>query len=208
MRNDIGADQDPDDVVSHIPALRAFAWSLCRREQDVDDLVQETLVKAIASYHRYERGTRLRSWLFTILRNTFLTSAQKATRETTGSEDCVSGSAAAPGTQYWSVRGSELRRAILTLPPHYREVLVLVVMLGESYETTAEICGVAMGTVKSRVNRARNLIIAEMEGKELPYDVAPREPTASPGGTATRRVQPLRSHAGRARSVERVQTNR
>jgi len=157
-------DDNPDsfDVMQFVPALRAYAWTLTRRHQDVDDLVQETLTRAIANAHRYRRGTNLRAWLMTIMRNTFLNQIVKTKRERPGDADCVSISAASLGTQEWALRGSETMRAILRLPDHYREMLILVVMLGESYETAGEICGVAMGTVKSRVNRAREMVKEEL----------------------------------------------
>ena len=151
--------QQEVDVVTFIPALRAYAWTLTRSHQDVDDLVQETLMKAIANIHRFERGTNLRAWLMTIMRNSFFNNIAKRKREQTGVADCISGHAWAHGTQEWSMRGGEVKRAILGLPSHYRETLILVVMLGESYETAAQICGVKMGTIKSRVNRARALIM-------------------------------------------------
>lgn len=150
------------DVTGFIPALRAFAWTLCRKDQDVDDLVQETLTKALANFHRFTPGTNLRAWLFTIMRNTFYNAAHKAARERPGDADCVSLDASSPPTQEWSLRGAELWAAIHRLPPHYREVLILVVMLGESYESAAGICGITIGTVKSRVNRARTMVMADL----------------------------------------------
>ena len=164
---DRGPDERADDVVAYVPALRAFAWTLCRRHQEVDDLVQETLVKAIAAFDRYERGTNLRAWLFTIMRNAYYTSGVKMARERPGAADCVSSAPAVPPTQVWSVRGAELWRAIDRLPAHYREILILVVMLGESYDRAARICGVEIGTVKSRVNRARRLVIEELGDNSL-----------------------------------------
>ncbi|HBS98417.1 sigma-70 family RNA polymerase sigma factor [Salipiger marinus] len=156
-----------EDVISYIPALRAYAWTLTRRHQDVDDLVQETLTKAIANVHRFRPGTNLRAWLMTIMRNTFYNEIVKTKRERPGGEDCVSGTASVPSTQEWALRGSELMSAISRLPGHYRETLILVVMLGESYETAADICGVAIGTIKSRVNRARVMVIEEL-GEKVP----------------------------------------
>ena len=161
------ADGQPDDIVAFIPALRAFGWSLCRREQEVDDLVQETLVKGIANFDHYSPGTNLRAWLFTIMRNTWYTNAHKTARERPGAADCVSGSPSVAGTQLWSVRGNELWDAIGRLPPHYREVLILVVMLGESYEDAVRILGFPMGTVKSRVNRARKMVMDELGETKL-----------------------------------------
>ena len=151
--------QVSDDIVSLIPALRAFGWTLTRRHQEVDDLVQETLLKALKAQQRFQPGSNLRAWLFTIMRNTFYTRVKIAARERPGSEDCVANTPWVPPTQDWSVRGNEVMKVIFGLPAHYREMLILVVMLGESYEASAAICNVAVGTVKSRVNRARNMVM-------------------------------------------------
>jgi RNA polymerase sigma factor (sigma-70 family) len=156
-----------DDIVEFIPALRAFARSLARNSTDADDLVQETLLKAIASANRFERGTNLRAWLFTIMRNTFYTRAKQAARERTGTTDCVSGASVSEPTQEWTVRGRELMEAISRLPPQFREMLILVVMLGESYEDSARICNCAIGTVKSRVARARAAVMEDLKEKSL-----------------------------------------
>ncbi|WP_136683629.1 sigma-70 family RNA polymerase sigma factor [Falsirhodobacter xinxiangensis] len=150
------------DVLDLIPALRAYARALCKNAADADDLVQDTLVKALGNIDKFQEGTRLRAWLFTIMRNTFLTNVKVRAREATGGEDCVSGAPVAQATQEWYVRGRELMAAVDRLPPHYREMIILVVMLGESYEVAAEICGCAIGTVKSRVNRARQMIIEDL----------------------------------------------
>jgi RNA polymerase sigma factor (sigma-70 family) len=154
------------DIVHLIPALRAFARSFCRHPSDADDLIQETLVKAIANIDKFEPGTRLKSWLFTIMRNTFYTRIGIANREAPGVEACVSDESAINATQEWAIRGKELERAMDNLPSHYREVLMLVAVLGESYEVAANICDCAVGTVKSRLNRARHQIVLEM-GEDL-----------------------------------------
>lgn len=150
------------DVVALIPALRAFAWSLCRNSAEADDLVQDTLVKALGNLDKYQDGTRLRAWLFTIMRNTFYSRIRSSRRESTGIDDCVAETLTQDATQEWSIRGGEVLRAVADLPPHYRDTLILVVMMGESYEATAEICGCTIGTVKSRVNRARNMVMAAL----------------------------------------------
>lgn len=149
------------EVVELIPALRAFARTFCRSPSDADDLVQETLAKAIANLHRFEPGTKLKSWLFTIMRNTFLTNVAKSRRETTGVEieDPSSGPQA---PQEWSAQVREVRAAIGRLPQAQREVLVLVGMLGVSYEEAARICDCAVGTVKSRLSRARAALLVEL----------------------------------------------
>lgn len=152
-----------DDIVRLVPALRAYAWVLTKSNQDVDDLVQDTLLKAIAKIDSFQPGTNLRAWLITIMRNTFFNQISRAARTRTGAQDCVSTSLSVPATQEWTVRGNELMRAVSRLPVHYREMLILVVMLGESYESAGKICGVAMGTVKSRVNRARAMVVEDLE---------------------------------------------
>ena len=155
------------DVVDMIPSLRAYGRSLCRNTSDADDLVQETLTKALANITRFRPGTNLRAWLYRIMRNSFYNSVKTRTREPTGSEDCVSGLGSVDATQEWALRGVELMAAIGRLPPQFREMIVLVVMLGESYEDAAQICNCAVGTVKSRVNRARQMIIEDLGGDTL-----------------------------------------
>lgn len=154
-----------DDVLAMVPALRAYAWTLTKKQQDVDDLVQDTLVKAIANIDRFERGTNLRAWLMTIMRNTFFNRIKRSKREVTGSIDCVASTPSVPPTQEGALIRNELVEAIMSLPHHYREVLILVVVLGESYEGTAAICGIAVGTVKSRVSRARQMVVDRFEGR-------------------------------------------
>ena len=144
------------EVVELIPALRAFARTFCQRPEEADDLVQETLTKALANLDKFEPGTRLKSWLFTIMRNTFCTRFKKSSRETVGLPEAVTAKLTTEASQEWSVQAEEVRRALNRLPEHHREMLVLIVMLGERYEDAAEICGCAVGTIKSRINRARN----------------------------------------------------
>ena len=97
------------------------------------------------------------------MRNAFYTSAKKSTRERPGLADCVSDSVLVNPVHDSIILHKQVMRAIDRLPTQFREMLILVVMLGESYENAARICGCAVGTVKSRVNRARNLVIAELE---------------------------------------------
>ncbi|WP_375176041.1 sigma-70 family RNA polymerase sigma factor [Pseudooceanicola sp.] len=154
--------EDDFDIIEHIPTLRGFAWALTRRHEDVDDLVQETLTKAIAKSHLYRRGTNLRAWLVTIMRNTFYNDVAKRSRERTGQVDCVSSRPSTKPTQEWSLRGKEMQRVIAEMPAHYREILIFVVMLGGTYEDATEVFGIAMGTVKSRVARARAIVLEEL----------------------------------------------
>jgi RNA polymerase sigma factor (sigma-70 family) len=158
MSNTARAPEQRDDVIDHIPSLRAYALSLTRNRVDADDLLQETLTKAIAKFHLFRPHTNLRAWLITIMRNTFYSQIRIASREPTGNADCVSGSLSVPDTQEWTIRGNEVHKAIMAMPLHYREALIIVGMLGHSYEEAAQICGVALGTIKSRVNRARLML--------------------------------------------------
>lgn len=153
------------EIAAQIPALRAFARTLVRNPFDADDLVQETLAKGIANAHRFQPGTSLKSWLFTILRNTFYTSIKISNREHPGAGGCVSEVCTLLPAQEWAVRGGELRDALDHLPQDQREVLVLIGVLGISYEEAAGICGCAVGTIKSRLNRARNRMLDFLEAE-------------------------------------------
>lgn len=150
------------EVVDLIPALRAFARTFCRNTEDADDLVQETLTKALANLDKFTPGTRLKSWLFTIMRNSFFTRVKKRSRETIGISEAVSAKLTAEASQDWTVQADDVRRALNRLPAHHREILVLIVMLGERYEDAAMICGCAVGTVKSRLSRARQQLRREL----------------------------------------------
>ena len=153
----------PDtEIVKLIPALRAFARTLYRDPTDADDLVQETLMKGLAKIHQFQPGTSMKSWLFTIMRNTFYTEMRVASREAPGAADCAYSRPAVDATQEWSARGHEISSAIQRLSEQQREVLVLIGVIGVSYEEAAEICGCAMGTIKSRLFRARLRLLEEL----------------------------------------------
>lgn len=154
--------EDPDDVLKHVPALRAYARSLTNQHDDADDLVQTTLMKAISNISKFQPGTNLRAWLFTIMRNTFLTELRKQTRERPAILDCASSLPVSDPVHDEHIMGQRLLQAIARLPQHYREILLLVVVIGESYEDAARICDCAIGTVKSRVNRARRMLIEDL----------------------------------------------
>lgn len=150
------------EIVRLIPALRAFARTFHRDPSEADDLVQETLIKGLANIHRFEPGSSLKSWLFTIMRNTFYTRIRIAMREAPGLADCASAWPAIEAPQEWFSRGIELALAIERLPRQQRDVLVLIGVLGVSYEEAAAICGCAKGTIKSRLNRARLRLLEEL----------------------------------------------
>ena len=155
-----------DDVVALIPALRAFAWSLSHNASDADDLVQDTLIKAWTNRDKFEPGTNLRAWLFTILRNTYYTHVLRRRREVRDEQGEYAGQLRTPATQDWSVAMRTLQLALQRLPPEHREALILVGAAGLSYEEAAEICGCALGTIKSRVNRARARLLKIMDAED------------------------------------------
>ena len=156
-----------DEVVAMIPTLRAYARSLTRNAVDADDLVQETLVKALRNIERFQPGTNLRAWLFTIMRNAFFNSFNKRKREDTGRADCVSAIPVVQPQHDRHMIGRQLARIIDNLPEPYRDTFVLVVVLGEDYETAATLAGCAVGTVKSRLNRARALLMEQLDEDTL-----------------------------------------
>ena len=152
-----------EDIIALIPALRAFAWSLCHNSADADDLVQDTLIKAWTNRTKFEPGTNLRAWLFTILRNTYYTAVVRRRREVADEDGKHAATLSAAPTQDWSVAVHSLRAALQQLPHEHREALVLVGAAGMTYEEAAEICGCALGTIKSRVNRARAKLLKIMD---------------------------------------------
>ena len=152
-----------DDVLKHIPALRAYARALCKTVPDAEDLVQEPLLRAIENAHRYQPGTNMRAWLFTIMRNRFFTNCHKAARERTGAGDCASTLPQVKPGQEWYMRTQELNAVLRQMPPHYREAIILVGALGESYIEAARLLDCDIGTIKSRVNRARGMLRKALE---------------------------------------------
>lgn len=152
-----------DGVMGQLPALRAFAWTLSRNAADADDLVQETLSKAWAHRDRYEAGTNLKAWLFTILRNTWYSAASKKKREVEDGDGHHAAKLTAEAAQEWKAELTSLQAALGELPPEHREAIVMVGAAGLSYEEAAEIAGCALGTIKSRVNRARNRLAELMD---------------------------------------------
>ncbi len=144
------------DLIPAIPSLRAFAVSVCGNPDRADDLVQETLVKAWSSLESFEEGTNLTAWLFTILRNIYYSEFRKRRREAADPDGEYAAGLVAPDSQESHMEFQDFRAALQKLPLDQREAIILVAASGMSYEEAAEICGCAPGTMKSRVNRARN----------------------------------------------------
>lgn len=143
------------DLLGTIPSLRAFAMSLVQNADKADDLVQETLVKAWDKHASFQPGTNLKAWVFTILRNEFYSQMRKRGREVQDSEGTITGRLAVHPSQHGSMDLGDFRTALEKLPEDQREAIILIGASGFSYEEAAEICGCAVGTIKSRVSRAR-----------------------------------------------------
>lgn len=159
-----------DELVDHLPALRAFALSLTRDGASADDLVQDTIVKAWTNMDKFQPGTNLRAWLFTILRNTFYSARRKTKREVSDADGVHAARLATRPEHDGRLALSDFRAAFAQLPDEQREALILVGASGFSYEEAANMTGVAVGTVKSRANRGRRRL-AELlhleDGEEL-----------------------------------------
>lgn len=144
-----------DLLTSEIPNLRAFAVSLSGSVHLADDLVQETLLKAWSNSGSFREGTNMRAWLFTILRNSYFSLYRKRSREVRDTDGIYAQTLSVRGSQESSIDLADFRTALAKLPEEQREVLIMVGASGLSYEEAAEVCQVAVGTIKSRLNRAR-----------------------------------------------------
>ena len=149
-----------DELRAAIPNLRAFAMSLCGNRDYADDLVQDTLVRAWGKMDRFEAGTNLHAWLFTILRHVFYSDRRKRVREVEDADGSYASRLNATPTQGARLDLEDLERALMKLSADQREALILVGVEGFTYEEAAEIAGCVVGTIKSRVNRARTRLAA------------------------------------------------
>jgi len=163
-------------MLSAVPSLRAFAISLSGNVDRADDLVQETLLRAMANIDSFQPGTNMSAWLFTILRNLFRSEYRKRRREVEDADGSYAESLKSQPEQHGRVEFEEFRTALAKLPPDQREALLLVGASGFSYEEAAAICECAVGTIKSRVNRARTRL-AELLAIDSADDFGPDQPT-------------------------------
>jgi len=160
-------------MTEQLPHLRRYAMVLCRHRDQADDLVQEALLRAIDHLHQFRPGTNLRAWLFTILRNAHLNNCRRNQRYgvTSIDERPAAFEQPAPSAQADVVALKELERCMLEIPDEQREALLLVVVEGMTYEEAAEVMEVPIGTIRSRVSRARrallHLFAAQEEASEL-----------------------------------------
>ena len=161
-------DEFKDQLGQVIPHLRAFGRSLSGSRDLADDLVQETLLKAWAARKRFQAGTNMRAWTFIILRNLFLSQMRRARFKGEWDELTASKLLAAPASQDRHIELGDMQRALLHLPQPQREALILVGAGGFAYEEAAEICGCAVGTIKSRVARGRVALESLLNEGKLP----------------------------------------
>nr|WP_277875916.1 sigma-70 family RNA polymerase sigma factor [Acetobacter fallax] len=143
-----------------LPELRAFARFLSRDRARADDLVQEAIMRALAARAQFDPATNLKAWVFTILRNLFYEQGRRRKREQIVLEEYSSDAAIGSSPSADSYQLSDLDRMLWQLSPLLREALMLVGAQGMSYEEAAAICGIAVGTMKARVSRARAALVA------------------------------------------------
>jgi RNA polymerase sigma-70 factor (ECF subfamily) len=157
-----------DALLAAVPSLRAFAISLSGNVDRADDLVQETLLRAMANIDTFQPGTNMSAWLFTILRNLFRSEYRKRRREVEDADGSYAETLKSHPEQPGRVEFEEFRTALAKLPADQREALILVGASGFSYEEAAAICNCAIGTIKSRVNRARTRLseLLSIEGAD------------------------------------------
>jgi RNA polymerase sigma-70 factor (ECF subfamily) len=152
-------------MLNLLPNLRAFAFSLTNDPTRADDLVQETFVRAWANIDRFERGSNPGAWLFTILRHAFYTEHRKRKREVEEPIGVHADRLKVLPEQEAALALAELRSALAHLPSSHREALLLVGAEGMTYDEVAMLQGVAVGTIKSRINRARQQLAGLLQMK-------------------------------------------
>lgn len=167
-RETLSDEEFKKELAAVIPHLRAFGRSLSGNRDVADDLVQETLLKAWAARSRFQAGTNMRAWTFIILRNHYLSQMRRSRFRGDWDDLAADRLLAAPAGQDKHVELSDMQRALLQLPQPQREALILVGAGGFAYEEAAEICGVAVGTIKSRVARGRAALEQILEHGDLP----------------------------------------
>lgn len=173
------------EMVALVPQLHTFARSLTRDGVRADDLVQEALLRAFDNIERFKPGTNLKAWLFTIVRNEHYSQLRRRKFEANGVSTDSLPEPTVPADHDGELELRDLNRALSALSPGQRTALILVSASGFSYEEAAAICGCAVGTIKSRVARARNTLLQMLEG-HIPFENAsspprPAAPTYHPG---------------------------
>jgi RNA polymerase sigma-70 factor (ECF subfamily) len=180
------------ELVALIPHLRAFARTLTGDQASADDLAQDALMKAWDARASYQMGTNMKAWTFMILRNQFYSEKRRSWRQTQLDQDAAERTLVAVDDPQAPVALDELRLGLGMLPPEQREALILVGAGGFAYEEAAEICGCAVGTVKSRVSRARRALQAILETGAYERD-------GRSAGDAMKAIMAAADHLGQSR---------
>lgn len=165
-----------DELLAHAATLRTFAHSLCGTSDGADDLVQDTLLRALTHRGSFQRGTNLTGWLVTILRNLFRDQCRKRRRETEDADGHYAEMLRSGPEQNARIEFAEFRAALAKLPSEQRQALMLVGVSGVSCDDAAALCGCAAGTIKSRVHRARARLI-DLLAVDSPEDFSPDRAT-------------------------------
>src|SRR5215469_6848753 len=168
-------------IAAEIPRLRRYARALLRDKDRADDLVQDTILRALEKNHLYQRGTNLRAWLFTMMHNQYVNHTRRSARR--GQRILLEQvPLASPAPQFAGLELRDLETAIARLPQEQRETLLLIGIEGMKYEEVAQICAVPIGTVRSRLSRAREELRRMIDGVE---DVPRLPPPLRPAGAET-----------------------
>jgi RNA polymerase sigma-70 factor (ECF subfamily) len=186
-------------IVEYLPDLRAFACTLAGTRHQADDLMQSAILRAIAAAHQFSPGTNFKGWIFTILRNVFYNQWRSPASHHASLDDCNDYTPASAPSQHMTLEFCDFRRAFAQLVPEQREALLLISVSGFEYAEVAAMCGCAVGTVKSRVSRARAILRDLMDGGSVilrRHDVSPVAMADISGfsvsGLASPRSHPLR----------------
>lgn len=153
-------------LAGQIPYLRRYARGLTHNVADADDLVQGCLVRAVANLHRFQRDTNVRAWLLTILHNLFIDGVRKKRRmrEAFEAANVAHGGLLQLPNQVHRIQLTELETALSRLPPEQKSTLLLIALEDRTYEEAAAITGVPVGTVRSRLSRARRSLLVAIDG--------------------------------------------
>jgi RNA polymerase sigma-70 factor (ECF subfamily) len=185
MNDPLAASQTPQfraDLVGIIPHLRAFARSLTRNREQADDLVHDAVVRALSAANQFRPGTNFKAWMFTILRNLYYNEGRKDRARCVSLDGMTIEVEATPPSQEASLEFRDFRRAYWRLSDAHREVLILIGASGLSYEEAAQVCNCAVGTIKSRISRARHELAQLLSGDEASGGRS--QPAAAAGATA------------------------
>jgi RNA polymerase sigma-70 factor (ECF subfamily) len=182
-------------MVGQIPYLRRYARALTQNVSDADDLVQNCLVRAIAKMDRFEAGTNLRAWLLAIMHNIFIDSFRKKrrAREVCETTETIQKGLFTPANQFRRVQVTDVETALAKLPAAQRSTLLLIALENLTYEEVARITEVPVGTVRSRLSRARHALINMVEGLNAEELERPQVAASTPDSGGEMQSQPSRS---------------